>query len=186
MGFDARIDHRVREHPDGPLGERAYLNTPASREACGLHRENPDFPQLCIFIDWTGGGGSMQEQMLEKVAQACNRCSEICQSTLRHCLDVGGRYADADLLRSLVECAAACLNTLDFMRGGANWCTESWRRCAVACRRCAASCVEFGGSVMEDCVATCCRCAEACEDMLEYVSIATTRRAPSLGSPSSG
>jgi hypothetical protein len=105
----------------------------------------------------------MMSREIQQCIDACMECHTICEEILPYAMQRGGKHAEPNLMRMLLDCAELC-NTagLLMMRG-----SELHRRmcevCAEACRRCA----EMLASVMDDermrwCMEACHRCAEMC------------------------
>lgn len=45
----------------------------------------------------------------------CSDCHDVCTATLQHCLQQGGEYASAELIRALLDCVKTCGVSRDLM-----------------------------------------------------------------------
>ena len=107
----------------------------------------------------------ISDQMQECIKE-CANCHQICLSTSRHCLEKGGRHAEADHVTLLLDCAQVCATSADFMLRGSTLHAETCRACAVVCERCAQDCEKMGDDpMMRQCAETCRRCAKSCQQM---------------------
>lgn len=97
----------------------------------------------------------------------CTDCHTICVETTAHCLEMGGKHAEAGHIRTLLDCAQTCAASADFMLRGSDLHPQMCGVCADACERCAESCERLadGDEVMQRCAETCRRCAESCRRM---------------------
>ena len=59
----------------------------------------------------------------------CVRCHEVCLSTVPYCLEQRGRHAEEAHITLLLDCAAMCQTSADFMLRGSD---EHGRICARA------------------------------------------------------
>lgn len=97
----------------------------------------------------------------------CSDCHNICVETAAHCLEMGGKHAEASHLRELLDCAQICATSADFMLRGSDLHSQTCGVCADACERCAESCerIADGDELMQRCAEFCRRCAESCRRM---------------------
>lgn len=103
---------------------------------------------------------------LHECIERCSDCHDLCLETMMHCLQQGGKHAEADHLRTLLDCAQACDASRDFMLRGSALHHETCRVCADACERCAKSCEQIrDDEQMRRCAEECRRCAESCREM---------------------
>ena len=109
----------------------------------------------------------MNHQMsaeMQECMDACHQCHVTCLSmAVNHCLEAGGRHAEPQHIKIMLDCAQICSVAVNFMARGSEHHRHICRECAEICRACAQSCQGLDG--MEDCVRACLRCAEACEKM---------------------
>ena len=88
-------------------------------------------------------------------------CQKVCLGlAMTHCLETGGEHVAPQHFRLMIDCAAVCATTADFMLHKSQFDREMCRLCATVCRTCAEDCARLDG--MEDCVKACNVCAEAC------------------------
>jgi hypothetical protein len=66
----------------------------------------------------------------------------------------------------MMDCAAICQTSADFMLRGSPLHTLTCGVCAEVCERCAASCEKFPeDAMMQQCAETCQSCAASCREM---------------------
>ena len=104
---------------------------------------------------------------MKRCAEQCRECHEVCVETVRHCLERGGRHAEAEHVLLLLDCAQICDTSGDFLLRGSALHRETCRACAEVCTRCAESCERLDGEAMRRCAGACRRCAESCRQMAE-------------------
>jgi hypothetical protein len=103
---------------------------------------------------------------MDRCIDNCQECHETCLSLVDHCLQKGGRHAEADHIRRLLDCAQICATCSDFMIRGSDLHTETCRACSEICERCAEDCSRMADDQeMKACVEVCRRCAESCRQM---------------------
>ena len=108
-------------------------------------------------------GGGMQECI-----QNCLDCHRICLETVQQCLQMGGKHAEANHIRMLLDCAQICITSADFMSRGSEFHGLTCGVCAEICQRCADECERIGGDFMQRCAEICRRCAESCRQMAHH------------------
>jgi hypothetical protein len=107
----------------------------------------------------------LDEAMRECITN-CSDCHDVCMATVEYCLLRGGDYADAKLIRALLDCAQACDISRDFMLPASPLDPGYCRGCAHACGSCASACEKFSDDeVMRACAEVCRRCMESCRAM---------------------
>lgn len=107
-----------------------------------------------------------QNAEMEHCIARCLECHEVCLQTVGHCLEKGGRHAEAAHIRLLLDCTEICQTSAHFMLRGSDLHTETCRACSVVCERCAEDCLRFGNDPeMKECAEVCRRCAESCAQM---------------------
>jgi hypothetical protein len=123
----------------------------------------------------TTGGGPMNPATLartpgalEQCAEDCARTFELCTGTATHCLERGGRHAEAVHVNLLLDCAEICRTGEAVLRRGTDRYGIICRACAQICRACAADCERLSGGdrVMDECAAQCRRCADSCDEAM--------------------
>jgi hypothetical protein len=97
---------------------------------------------------------------LEDCITGCLACQAICLQTMYHCLKVGGARASADHIRTLLDCAALCGASVQFMLAESPFQGRICALCAEACRECEAACRRMGDVTDLRCADSCRRCAE--------------------------
>ena len=103
---------------------------------------------------------------LQSCIVLCGECHEACLRTVTHCLEKGGKHAEAGHIRLLLDCAEICATSADFMLRGSDLHAATCGACAEVCDRCAEDCRRFGDDdVMRHCAELCARCAELCHEM---------------------
>ena len=105
------------------------------------------------------------EQMLVCI-QNCQDCHRACLQTLTYCMSQGGRHANAEHLRLLMDCADICGVSAAFMLRASDLHGHTCAACATVCRACAEDCADMGDDSRMGALADTCRhCAESCEAM---------------------
>jgi hypothetical protein len=106
-------------------------------------------------------------QHMRGCIEHCSNCHNICLETAMHCLQMGGKHAEAGHIRALLDCAQICATSADFMLRGSEMHARICGVCAEACERCAEACerIADGDELMLRCAELCRRCAESCRQM---------------------
>lgn len=103
---------------------------------------------------------------LRDCIKECIDCHGVCQETINHCLQKGGRHAEAGHIRLMLDCAEICQTSANFMLRGSLLHVRTCAVCAETCGACAQDCQQIGtDEQMLACVEACRRCAESCERM---------------------
>jgi hypothetical protein len=102
---------------------------------------------------------------MQQCIQNCLDCHRICMETVAHCLQMGGKHADAAHITTLLDCAEICQTSANFMLRGSAFHARTCAVCADVCTRCAEECEQMDGEQMQACAAACRRCAESCQRM---------------------
>jgi hypothetical protein len=109
---------------------------------------------------------SHQPADLKHCIEMCHECHDICLQTVQHCLEKGGRHAEAPHIRLLLDCIDICQTSEDFMLRGSDLHALTCGVCSEVCTRCAEECERMGDDpMMRKCAAACQRCAESCAEM---------------------
>jgi len=103
---------------------------------------------------------------MRRCIEDCSDCHNICVETAAHCLELGGKHAEAAHVRILLDCAEICLTSANYMLRGSELYVRTCAVCAEVCDRCADSCEKFrDDALMKQCAEICRRCAESCRNM---------------------
>lgn len=104
---------------------------------------------------------------MQECTQNCLDCHSVGLETVAHCLEMGGRHAEASHIRLLLDCADICRASADFMLRGSAHHAAVCGVCATVCDACAADCDRMGDDdeLMRECAQACRRCAESCRRM---------------------
>lgn len=105
--------------------------------------------------------------MMDRCAQICHECQDVCLTTIIHCLDMGGKHVTREHQTVLSDCIAACGFSHNVLHRHSPQHVHSCRACAAICTACAESCEQFGDTDdrMKECAEMCRRCAESCTEM---------------------
>jgi hypothetical protein len=96
----------------------------------------------------------------------CIETQKHCLDTVRYCLDKGGKFAAAQRIRSLLDCASICQTAADDSRHGSILYIQSCAYCADLCERCAHDFRNLtDDETIRACVEVCMCCAAACRQM---------------------
>ncbi len=71
-------------------------------------------------------------------------CHAICLEAARHCLELGGKHAEAQHLTTLLDCAEICQTSANFMLRSSGQHARVCGVCADVCRACEESCRALG------------------------------------------
>ena len=103
---------------------------------------------------------------VEDCIDNCLACHKTCLGVaMTHCLETGGEHVAPQHFRMMVDCAAICATTADFMLHKSQFHHDLCSVCATVCEACARDCEGMAG--MEDCAKACRTCAESCRAMAQ-------------------
>ena len=103
---------------------------------------------------------------MQECIRNCTDCHRVCLETIAYCLQQGGKYAEANHIRLMQDCAQICQTSADFMIRGSELHKHTCGLCAEICDRCAQDCASFLDSrEMHQCAEMCKRCAASCRQM---------------------
>lgn len=103
---------------------------------------------------------------MQECLENCRDCHAVCVETIRHCLEKGGRHAEAAHIGLMLDCAEICQTSADFVLRRSPLHTATCGACAEVCARCAEDCERLGDDeAMRRCAEACRRCAESCARM---------------------
>lgn len=105
------------------------------------------------------------------VRSILHQCHEICSESVQYCLEKGGKHAEANHIRLLLDCAELCQTGEDLLGRGSDLFATMSAPLAAACDRCAQSCAQFGDdNQMRACAEVCRSCADACRTELRQAA----------------
>jgi hypothetical protein len=108
----------------------------------------------------------MHSAEMQQCIDNCMQCHAVCTETISHCLQKGGKHAEAKHIRLLADCAQICATSADFMLRGSDLHALTCGVCAEVCARCAEECERMADdAAMQRCAEECRRCAESCRRM---------------------
>jgi hypothetical protein len=109
---------------------------------------------------------TQHSQEIQQCIQNCTDCHHICLETVLYCLRQGGKHAEPDHIRLLLDCAEICQTSANFMIRGSDLHARTCGVCAEVCERCAEDCERMGDDAqMKACAEICRRCADSCRRM---------------------
>lgn len=95
-------------------------------------------------------------------ATICLSTQRMCLDTARYCTELGGKYAERQFIRLLLDTAALCHTTMDTIYR-TNWIrNHTTSACAAMCARVAEACDNFPGDEQMM------RCARLCRDCVKF------------------
>lgn len=108
------------------------------------------------------------DDAMERCIADCQDCATTCNETLRHCLEMGGRHADAGHIALMLDCVAICEATAASMARGSEAHRLFCAACVEVCRLCEQDCRTLGDgdATMLACAEMCRQCADSCEQMV--------------------
>ena len=96
----------------------------------------------------------------------CHQCATTCNATVAHCLEKGGKHADAQHIALMLDCAAICETAAQSIARNSSVHGHICRACAEICRQCETDCRSFRDDpMMQECADVCRKCAESCSKM---------------------
>jgi len=87
----------------------------------------------------TSSGADNPQDMLDCI-ELCNDCHKTYLGTTMYCLQLGGKYAQANHVRLMFDCAEICQTSSNLMQRGSDLHVYACGACAAVCRRCADDC----------------------------------------------
>jgi hypothetical protein len=131
------------------------------------------YPRECSFKNKEDFGNMstqparQNDRSMQECIQNCLDCHRVCLELVSHCLKMGGKHAEPDHIRLLLDCAQICATSADFMIRGSDLHALTCGACAEVCARCADDCERMaeGDEPMTRCAEVCRRCAESCRRM---------------------
>jgi uncharacterized protein DUF326 len=102
---------------------------------------------------------------MESCIRECLSCHSICLETVSRSLEEGGQHAEPKPITVLLDCAAICQTSADFMLRGSDLYALTCATCAEICEACARECERFNHAFLQRCAEACRRCADSCRQM---------------------
>lgn len=103
---------------------------------------------------------------MQQCIDECLSCYSLCEQTAQHCLEMGGKHAEASHIRTLGDCAEICRTSAGFMLRGSNFHARTCAVCAEVCRACELECRRMGDDqLVQRCADACASCADSCDRM---------------------
>ena len=114
-------------------------------------------------------GHYLDDEMLACI-QVCSDCHKACLQTIPYCLQAGGRHAEPNHVRLMMDCAEICQTSANFMLRGSDLHVHTCAACAEVCERCARDCAAMSenDTRMAACAEMCRRCAASCRAMAAH------------------
>jgi hypothetical protein len=117
-------------------------------------------------LDMPESDGSLLSQDMLACIEVCNDCRRACMETAMYCLQQGGRHAEPNHIRLMLDCAEICQTSANFMQRGSDLHVHTCAVCATVCQRCFEDCNQMSDDLrMAACAEMCRRCAESCNNM---------------------
>lgn len=109
-------------------------------------------------------GHTMMSNEMNECCHMCAECSRVCLETVNHCLQKGGKHAEAKHIQLLLDCAEICQTSANFLARGSDVHDKVASLCADICEKCAESCeqIDPNDAMMKQCAEMCHKCAESC------------------------
>jgi len=115
-------------------------------------------------------GRALRSNDREKCIEDCRDCERMCYETaMNQCLKAGGEHVEPEHFRLMMNCAALCHVTAEFMLAQSEFHERLSDLCAAVCEACAASCRDIGGMDL------CARAREACAESCASMAVASPR-----------
>ena len=112
---------------------------------------------------------AQESKNLSESIQNCLKCHFICLETINYCLQQGGKYANADRIQLLMDCAHICQISADFMIRNSSMHVYTCEACAEICRNCTIECADMSDEELDQCAEACRDCAASCRKMVQTV-----------------
>lgn len=109
---------------------------------------------------------SAQANAMDRCIQDCIESHRACLETVGHCLSKGGRHAQPEHIRVLMDAAQICQTSADFMIRQSDLHAEVCGACAEVMSRCAEACARMADDEqMKRCEESSRRTEESCRRM---------------------
>lgn len=102
----------------------------------------------------------------EECLKNCLECFKICNQTLVHCLEMGGKHSQKSHINLMISCAQICEFHAKLMMRNCGYSPKVALICAEACKDCADDCEKVDGQdeMMKKCIEACRRCEKSCTE----------------------
>ena len=108
---------------------------------------------------------------MQQCIDECLSCYSFCEQAAQHCLELGGKHAEANHICTIRDCAEICQTSAGFMLRGSAFHTRTCAVCAEVCRACERECRRMGDDqLMQQCADECASCAKSCERMAKMAA----------------
>jgi hypothetical protein len=108
------------------------------------------------------------DELIQNCIVDCLNCYQVCMETITYCLEKGGKHAEPEHMKLLLDCGKICQTSANFMLRGSKQHVSVCQATALIARVCSASCEEFkDDDQMKACAAACQACADSCEAMTQ-------------------
>ena len=108
-------------------------------------------------------------QDVQRCIEDCLACATVCEQTIAHCLQQGGKHAAPDHIKLMIDCADMCRMSATLMTRGSDFHAKHCALCAEVCHACEESCEEFPDDAqMKACADACRTCAGSCRRMAAH------------------
>lgn len=102
----------------------------------------------------------------------CTEAHNACVVTYQYCLKQGGKHAEAQHLRLMLDCADITRVSADFMLRNSDLHGYTCALCAQICGQTAQDCSRFGDDgQMNSCATILQRCADSCSEMAKNAGV---------------
>ena len=114
----------------------------------------------------------MDHSQMQGCINACQACHNVCLETaIGYCLDQGWPHAERRHVALMLDCAAICQSSANFLLRGSPFIDHTCSLCADICRHCADDCERFNDERMSACAAACRECSDVCLEMAAAASV---------------
>jgi hypothetical protein len=104
---------------------------------------------------------------MQQYIEHCMDCKSVCLETAAHHLQRGGREAQVEFVRLLLDCAEFFQMSANFMLRESPLHKHAYAVCAAVCQQCAEDCEEMGDDIqIKYCAEVCRRLADTCQRMM--------------------
>ncbi|MHB0877823.1 MAG: four-helix bundle copper-binding protein [Anaerolineae bacterium] len=103
--------------------------------------------------------GTSQTGGMQESVKLADGCAMVCEQTTMHCLEKGGKHAEANHVRLMMDCSEICHSASKFMSVQSPFHSQVCGVGADICDQCAQSCEQFrDDQMLMQCAEICRRC----------------------------